>query len=590
MTQAQLSDGRILDFPDDTPFEVIQGTVKRMLGVDQDDILPTSDSLTPLDTAPEDAPIAPEPVEDPFVLTGELQSAEPRPVIDGPDLGDQLLDRVGDFSERTGARLEEGGDRFQEIFDDATGGKITGAEGVLQFLGENAIAALDIGGDVIASTAGGAFDVLKNIAPETTGDAVKAFNEVADSDQVQAALKAIGEGKSAYDAWADSNPRAAQNIEAAAGLAVLFAPVPKGTPKAPRRTGVVGRAGEKVKKAAVAQEARAQTDFLDDLVSPKLTQKVRVERAARTETGGIFTAGKVRPTAREAEMAEAVGTVRGVSPKNTLTKNLQVVNTGIKRSAIRLEEAVKARPFKIPRQSMIAERKALEGRLADNPLLVGDAAKTASRVGRKAERILKEHPATGAGMLAARKELDAWIKTQRPKALDPAQESALSVAVREVRQSMNNLVDEFAPGVKVKESLKRQSNLFRASENIAAKAANEAQTVVGRLWERVSDALGAERSMKEVLTRLGGLGTFATGAVIVPDFAIKAIVLGAAVTGAKVFVTSSTAKRAISTLLRASEKAIKKSTDPATIKQLRADRAAVMEIFRAIQVQENGGK
>lgn len=384
-----------------------------------------------------------------------------------------------------------------------------------------------------------------------------------------------------------SGRRAAQDItpEEILGLGAVFAGggatarlAQKAIPKP--KPSILARTGTKLETAAGTQAQRQRTDFLDDLVSPKLTQKVREDRAARTGPGGVFRTGKVEPTVAERSMADVVGDIPGVVEGNTLTKNLQAVNAGIGREATRLEKAVKEQPFKISREAMIAERKALQVRLDDNPLLVGDAAKVAKRVGRKAEMILKDKPATGSGMLAARKELDAWIKTQRPKIFDPAQESALSVAVREVRQSMNTLVDQSAPSVGVRQSLQRQSNLFNAADNIAAKAADEA----GSLFERFRKNIAGVVGFKETV------GAAGIGAVIGGAALVKIIASGLVISAAGKAILSPAAKRAAGKLLRQSEIAIRTATNPKLLAALRADRSAMIALLKGKEAKPEGSR
>lgn len=342
----------------------------------------------------------------------------------------------------------------------------------------------------------------------------------------------------------------------------------------PKKPTILGKAGEKLEAKAAEQVAKKRTDFLDDLVSPKLTAQVKAERAARTGDPTLLKAGKVEPTAGEAAVAEAVGDVPGVLPKNTIFKNLKAVNRGIATEGERLERALAAQPNKIPREAMIAERKALEKRLAENPLLVGDAAKVAKKVGAKAEELIKEHGATGVGMLRARRELDVFVKKQSPKGVfDPARESALTVAVKEVRQSMNSLIEKSSASVKVKESLSTQANLFRGAENISAKAADQAGSKIEQLRKRVSKALG----VKEVAG--ASIAVVGIGAAV----AAKALAAGFIAVQAGKLIMSPTAKRGVAKLLQQSEKAIRKTTDPATISVLRADRSAVIDLLKRIE-------
>lgn len=486
------------------------------------------------------------------------------PVPGEPDAPD-IFGRISD-------RFEERGVQFREIMAAQEAGEQTFAETAVQVVGKvGAGSVLDIIGEGVTTAAKSAFELLESAAPDVVQGAVDAFGALADTDVVQGGIEAAGQGIEAYQAWARANPRASRTLDSVANLAVLLAPV-KAKPTAGRPSGVLGRAAEGLELRATAQASRQRADFLDDLVSPKLTPSVRAERAARTADPTLARAGRVEPTASEAAIAEAVGDLPGVSAKNTIFKNLEAVNKGIAVEAERLERALAAQPNKISREVLIAEKKAMQKRLAESPLLVGDAAKVAKKVGAEAERQLQKHGSTGVGVLRARKGLDAWVKKQRPKVFDPASESALSVAVREVRQSMNNLIAGSTKDVKVLESLSRQSNLFRGAENIAAKAADQNVSKINDLAKTLGKAIGFK-------------GTLTTSAAFVGLGAAPVVAGAAAIgvgAGVRALALSKGGKKFVAKLLRASDKAIRTVKDPTLLKQIRADRVAVIELAKEL--------
>ena len=320
----------------------------------------------------------------------------------------------------------------------------------------------------------------------------------------------------------------------------------------------------------MSQAAQQRTTFLEGLIRPKETPTVRAEAAGRTADPTLFTPGRVRATAQEVEIARTVGEIPTILPTNSLRQNLRAVNTRIGQEALELQNALKAEPFKISREAIVTERAALGRRLAANPLLVGDAEKVAEKVLAQAGQLISRNPKTGAGMLAARRQLDAWVKTQRPKVFDPKVESALSVAVREVRQSMNKLLDDAAPSAGVRQSLRRQSNLFRASENIADKAAFEVGTKAQRAFETIQNALGL-RGIGIGIMGILGIGTGPVAATAAGLFTVGA--------AGKVLL-SAPAKKALGRLLQLSDRAIRTTKDARVLTRLRADRAALIELMR----------
>ena len=78
--------------------------------------------------------------------------------------------------------------------------------------------------------------------------------------------------------------------------------------------------------------------------------------------------------------------------------------------------------------------------------------------------LIEENKGSGSGVLKARKAYDAWVKSQKPKVFSAETENAFSIANREIRQTLNTILDEKAVSVSVKEELKSQSNLFNAPD------------------------------------------------------------------------------------------------------------------------------
>jgi len=536
------------------------------------------------------------------------------------DQGGEPTDEGPGFFERVGARLEGRGEQFNEIVnafapDDQgvaktifeTLGEISSlgvkrpkgrpgvAESAFQGVGVVAGGALDIIGEGVSAAAGGAFDILQTFdrafvpgdLRASRDEQVKAvWGEVVGNDKVQAAVAAAGQGFEAYKQWAEKNPREARNLEAAANIGLVLAPV-KGKPAgAPAPQTIVGRAGERVGAAATRQTVETRASFIDDLVRPKTTKKVREAEILRTSEGAGLTGGRtVTPAASEKAIADVVTTIPGVTKKNTDLKNLQVIQKENVREAASLATKLEQSTVKIPRTDIRSAMDDVVLKLKDNPLLVGDAAKTGERVVAQANKFLSAEKNTPAGVLRARKQFDAWVKNQKPKIFDPQTESALSIAVREPRQAMNDIIERAVPTLGVKKSLSRQSKMFDAIDNIGPKAADEAATKIGRLAQNVSRATGLDKGLRESITKLtiggaaiGGLG-FSGG--IGP--AVTAGVALAAGVSAKRALTSAQAKKAVSALLSQADKAIrvaKQRNLTADLQRLRADRAAVVEVLR----------
>lgn len=572
----QLPDGRFAQFPDDMPVSQIEAVLAQQ--------------FPPTGGAPaQPSAVTEETIEDPGFFER---------------IGTRLEGRVDDFNTIVDAFQESQQEIFDDFQFDATlQTKIPRSIGVgvadaFSIVGKVIAGGLvDVVGEGVSTVAGGAFDVLKGLDELTATDEERArrdaelkviFDDVAGSDLVQKATTAAGEGFEAYQAWTEKNPRAARTVEAAANIALVLAPV-KGKPAAAARVPkptVVGRAGAAMGAGAKAQTARERSSFIKDLVRPLTSKKVREAEILRTAEGapilgkraptiGMGVLGKrtVTPSPAETAMANAVATIPAVTAKNTRLQNLGAIQSGITQEARKLEGLLGRSPARIPQQTIKTSLDDAAARLAANPILVGDAARTGKRTLDKAASLMAENPNTPIGVLKSRRQFDAWVKSQRPKVFDPATESALSTAVRESRQTMNDLIATHAPGVAVKNSLSKQSALFNAVENIGPKAAEEAATAVGRLMQRVDTAIGLPKRLINISIE-----------DMVTATAKTAVSVGPAISKA----ATKELKGDFAFLLRTSEKAIqiakKQGPKGATaLRQLRADRAAVVEIVKAGQ-------
>lgn len=492
------------------------------------------------------------------------------------------------FFARIGERLAVRGENLAEITAAPPETNVESLEKGLQVLGQTAGGALDVAGEAVMEGVQGFNMLLSAITPDViedpivsaTGDALEA---IVGTDTATAGIEAASKGIEAYQAWAAANPRASKNIDALANIALVAAPVPKGTPRAPGPT-AVGRAGEAVGAAAERQTAQRTATFLDDLITPKSTKAVREAEILRSAEGGLVTGRTVTPSASETAISSAVGKVEGVTPSNTLLQNLNAVQQGISTEAKALTATLEASPVKIARQEIKRSMSDVATGLAANPLLVGDAARTGARVISKAQELMAANPNTPAGVFKARQQFDAWVKSQKPKIFDPNTESALSIAVRETRQGMNDIVASSVPSAGVRESLAQQSNLFRALDNIGPKAVDEASTVIGRLGQRVANAVGLKRSITQNLPQITTAAALGGGASVAPGVVAATAITAGVGLGAAKLIMSPAAKKAVSGLLSQTDKAIRQATkngNTALVQQLRADRAAVIEATRS---------
>jgi hypothetical protein len=484
------------------------------------------------------------------------------------------------FAERVGQDIKKRLAMGKEIVAAVESGEQSTAEGFLQVAGKvGAGSVLDFIGEAVVSAGKGLSAITPDIIEKPLKEgATAAGHMLLNTDIGHAGLNAARKGMDAWSEFADKNPRAARNIEAVVDIALLAAPV-KGKPKVSTQPTLIGKAGEVLEKKAVAQEAVIKQDFVDKLIRPKETAAVKVEQVARTEESGLLKTKEVVPSSSEKQIAAEVAKVPEVEQSKTLQGNYNAVADEVSKEAGILKAALEKKDVIFPKKEFNAQLDAAMTRLQDHPLLVGDAQKTAERIVDKMTQIVGVKKSTVSNLLAARKELDSWIKSQKgPNIFDPKQEGAISIAIREIRHTTNDFIDSKVTNIGVKESLKKQSTLLRAMENIAPKAADEAGNAVLRAWQNIHRILPLRGEFNQSMAVLFGVGGLGAAAIFAPFFTKLALGSFAVYELGKVIIGPN-AKKGLSILLKTTDEAIRKAKDERLIQQLRLDRSAVLELL-----------
>lgn len=317
--------------------------------------------------------------------------------------------------------------------------------------------------------------------------------------------------------FSQQHPDIAKDFKSVLDTAILFG-----------GSGASKQAGTALKKTGLAVESRglkavevAKSSFAEELVSPIPSKAVKLEQVARTtEAEGFFKKDIVTPTTIEKRAAEEVAKIPGISQSNTFQKNFNLTRDYNIGQAKKLEADVAKYDFVIPKRVTLSKIKVAAEALKTNPLIVGDAEKTAQRLIAGAEKFVNENKGTGSGILKARKQYDAWVLSQKPKVFDATSDNAFTIANRSVRDTLNTVLDEGAVNLGVKDSLRRQSSLFSAMDNIAEKAALEANTPLLRAFDKVGKVLGVKSRLVQAVATAVGIGGLGAAATFAPAVAV----------------------------------------------------------------------
>jgi hypothetical protein len=386
--------------------------------------------------------------------------------------------------------------------DKSISGQQSTASGALQTIGEGA----GFVGDLIT-------EGLKAFIPSEIKNPIKAgISAVTQTAPVQTILKG-------YADWKTRHPEAAANLDATVNIGTLI-PGLKGAGAITDLAeggarGTLTTAGKIIEKQALPMSILDHSNFITDLVREPQTAATKIDQVSRTTEVGSGLAKKsiVALNSSESAAKDAVVNLPGVSARNTYQQNFNVIRDANVQAAKDLESNVASNNFVIPRRETISKLNAIKKTLATSPVIVGDAEKTAQKLLDGATQFVNENTSDGVGLLKARKQYDQWVLSQRPSAFDAKAESAFTIANREVRGTLTDILDTNAPNAEVRASLKNQSSLYTAMDNIAPKAASEADSAVGRLFDRVGKILHTKSRIVQGVAMgvgIGGLGAAST--------------------------------------------------------------------------------
>ena len=394
-----------------------------------------------------------------------------------------------------GDKINARGQQGRTAMDAYVMGDQTGAETALQVLGNAGLGTIN---DVVGA---GAKKLIDNMNGPLATYNKYAISQLADSQLgrgIGDAAKYVGDQ---YGEFTAENPRAGRNLGALGNIATAL---PIGKAKEPAGA-ALAEVGGAIEQSGIKSAATRKNNFINDLILPKATPSEREAMVGRTKEVGFNRRKEVQLTPQEQEMADTVSQIKGVKKGNSLQGNYNAVQDANHAEADSLIANLQKNNVTVPDDVIVNGLDAVRNRLSKNPYLAGaDASKSAEAVTNQALEIIMKQPRTASGLLQARKDLDAWVKSQRPNVFDAA-DSPVSTAVREVRQEINDMVANAVPNADVRASLRKQSNLYRVQDNIATKAKDEAGSRLGRAAQNIGKGVSLKQGIAGTAA-LAGLG------------------------------------------------------------------------------------
>lgn len=514
--------------------------------------------------------------------------------LDKPEKKQNFFERFGnDLKERfgvQGAEIINARVREDQGFA-STALQLTGKVGIgsiVDFIGE----ALISGGRGLAQ-----IPIPTLLGKRTIGDAAqdatRAGMELLNTELGQKGLTAAKAGIQKYQEFAEEHPVMARNIEAVVNIGLLAAPV-----KAKPREfvpGTLARAGSSLEKSAIRAAEKNRKGFVERLVTPSQTKKVREQQTARTTEQGILKSKKVELSPQQKASAAEVNKLP-VSPRKTNQGNLNIISEAVTKEASRLQSGLES--LGVIRGSYAkgefgAELEAAIARVRQTPSIVGDAEQAAVKMLERMKTLASDESQTLAGLLRARKKFDAEVLAGRAGDLFASDvQSALKLGVTEIRQTTNNFIASRAKMIRrpgdtipaVRKSLDKQFRLINAMEDVAVKAASEGNNAIIRAWRNVIKFMPFRSEFNQGMATIFGMGGLGAAARFAPWFTKLAGVTGVTYVAGKAVMRPG-ARKGLAGLLTMMDRTIQRTTDPALLLEIRADRAAVVELLKTSKEQ-----
>lgn len=352
----------------------------------------------------------------------------------------------------------------------------------------------------------GTLNALGNAAGFVAGDApmdaLSSFAALA--PQTRDALKSDIAGTRAGKAFGSALGAIAQGREAFKNAApVTFNTVGSLANLAPG----VGLLGDAEKAAATIAPNKS---FVQDLITPKLTPTVRKKLFENSTEEGFLNKRVVQSSPQEQDIISTVSQLP-VKSGNSLLKNHNIIEDAKDTEAQNLITHLQKNDVPIADDDILNGLQAAKQRLVNSPFITGDGETAAKKVVIGALDHIMNNPRTASGLLQARKDFDAAVRKEKgDKFFGQEKEGPVNAAVGEVRNMINGLVDSAVPDVAVKESLRKQSNMYRAMEAIQTKGADEAGNRVSRAAKKIGKKI-PENKTTAALSALALVGGGAYG-------------------------------------------------------------------------------
>jgi len=465
-----------------------------------------------------------------------------------------------------------------------------------------ASAMVGTGVDVLAETGILALKGISILVPDVIEDPIidtmkKGFKFLFETEQGEAALEALQKSAGHWAKFEHNNPEYAKIVGGVVNTALLFAPIKTKAKVEPKNTYVGDVVISPIERAAGTQLNKKITDRVRWLLAPEREGRIQ-------DIKNISLFGKDKGTKRsffqviqenEFELArnKLVQNIAGVKVRDSIANTANAVRIHNKKKAQQLindlDNTNISWNFPEGTRKELAERVAVL--LKDKNYIKAnrDTNALVEATLESAYKIIDKMDKTPAGLLRARQKFDDLINKQLSDSLfDPAVMNPTNDAANAVRKAINDLVNSrvSSTNVKVKQSLADQHKLWNAQNILDIKAVKESSNRIVQIWQNINPLVDIQLAVNRTAAVTTGMGAFGAAQLFALPVA-GTILAGAGIWGLTQGVLSISGKRALASTLSAIDKALSLSNNKKMIRQLRLDRAYIVDLMKQPLTKED---
>lgn len=420
-------------------------------------------------------------------------------------------------------------------------------------------------------------DSVEKKVVDSVTDTVKKLGEI---PTINKAMEAIQDGYQSYLQWKSENPNDAMGVESIVNVAEVFAPPFKRKP-IPDKT-IFRTESDRQFDRAKYLETKQRRDYLEDLITP-ISTKANDEARAKRMTQNARGRNVYNPSEEEIEMVNVLKRT-SVSADNSLVGNRVILDAEINKTHNSLVKELNKSDVKLNKKELNGELERIVDDLQEtNPVLVGDASAVAKKIFNKAQQLMAKTDGSPAQLMQVRRDLDKWAKQQGKGSFD-GNENAYTVAQRAVRDFLNEKVADAVPETAVLDKLRKQHLLLRTNDRLLPKAAQEADTKIGRLVDNFYIATGTTppRTMLGKIATVGLATSIVGGAGMLGALPYLATGAGAGTIGYAIYrgSVSPSLRKALSAALKETDKLLSNKLSKEMRKAIQADRVVLVEAMK----------